>query len=68
MLITHFGQKFKNPPPKCPSRVASININCAQQDVTKKTFYDKEDELLDIILENDFDIIGVSECDNVWLV
>ena len=20
MLITHFGQKFKNPPPKCPSR------------------------------------------------
>ena len=23
MLITHFGQKFKNPPPKCPSRTSN---------------------------------------------
>ena len=25
MLITHFGQKFKNPPPKCPSRVVATS-------------------------------------------
>ena len=24
-LITHFGQKSKNPPPKCPSRITEIN-------------------------------------------
>ena len=28
MLITHFGQKFKNPPPKCPS---SMPWNCKKQ-------------------------------------
>ena len=26
MLITHFGQKFKNPPPKCPSRNVNMNF------------------------------------------
>ena len=28
MLITHFGQKFKNPPPKCPSRASLILVLC----------------------------------------
>ena len=27
MLITHFGQKFKNPPPKCPSRKIAIRTD-----------------------------------------
>ena len=44
-------------------KIASINIQCAQQNVTGKTFSDKEEELLNTILEEDFDIIGVSECD-----
>ena len=29
MLITHFGQKFKNPPPKCPSRAVNTSaLSC----------------------------------------
>ena len=44
-------------------KIAAININCEQQAVTKKTFNEKEADLLDIILERDFDVIGVSECD-----
>ena len=42
-------------------KIASINIQCAQQGFTGKTLYEKEEQLLNTIWENDLDIVGISE-------